>query len=141
MGEAATSQRGRKPKLGPKVRELARKIHKPLNGQKKIVRPLDTLAGVRMEMARQYRRAAAGELEAETMVRLVSALDKIRGVIEAETAPNAAGRELRITLRSSTNEQLIIPSINPSMTIEHEMQPVIDATEESVDPASDNPKD
>jgi hypothetical protein len=47
------------------------------------VGPLETLAHVRTEMARVYRLAASGRLDAGEMTKFVYALKEIRGVIEA----------------------------------------------------------
>lgn len=46
---------------------------------------LDTLAGVRGEMARLYRLAINGKIKSEEMTRLIYALKEIRCCIEAES--------------------------------------------------------
>ena len=46
---------------------------------------LDTLAGVRREMARLYRLGLNGRLRAEEMTRFIYALKEIRACLEAET--------------------------------------------------------
>ena len=47
---------------------------------------LDTLAGVRGEMARLYRLALNGRIRSDEMTRFIYALKEIRACLEAETA-------------------------------------------------------
>ena len=46
---------------------------------------LDTLAGVRAEMARLYRLALNGRIRSDEMTRFIYALKEIRACLEAET--------------------------------------------------------
>ena len=46
---------------------------------------LDTLAGVRCEMARLYRLALNGRIRSDEMTRIIYALKEIRACLEAET--------------------------------------------------------
>jgi hypothetical protein len=46
--------------------------------------PLDTLAGVRGEMARLYRLGLNGKIRSEEMTRFIYALKEIRACLEAE---------------------------------------------------------
>ena len=50
---------------------------------------LDTLSGVRGEMARMYRLALKGTVPPEEMTKFIYALKEIRGCIEAEQIPEA----------------------------------------------------
>ena len=53
---------------------------------------LDTLAGVRGEMARLYRLALNGRIRSDEMTRFIYALKEIRACLEAETLINIQQR-------------------------------------------------
>lgn len=53
---------------------------------------LDTLAGVRAEMARLYRLALNRRIRSDEMTRFIYALKEIRACIEAELLTDVAGR-------------------------------------------------
>ena len=52
---------------------------------------LDTLSGVRGEMARMYRLALKGTVAPEEMTKFIYALKEIRGCIESEQIPAMIG--------------------------------------------------
>jgi hypothetical protein len=58
---------------------------------------LDTLAGVRGEMARLYRLALNGRIQSDELTRLVYVLKEIRACVEAETL---VGIQQRLVLLS-----------------------------------------
>jgi len=53
---------------------------------------LDTLAGVRREMARLYRFGLNGRIRSEEMTRFIYALKEIRACLEAETLTDVQQR-------------------------------------------------
>ena len=60
---------------------------------------LDTLATVREEMARMYRLALKGDVEADQASKFVYVLKEIRGCIEAEVLDDVAGRLAALTAK------------------------------------------
>ena len=64
---------------------------------------LDTLAGVRREMARLYRLTLNGRLRSEDMARLIYALREIRSSIEAELLVDVQQR-LALLSRETDNQ-------------------------------------
>src|SRR5215470_4628940 len=58
---------------------------------------LDTLAGVRGEMARLYRLALNGRIASDEMTRFIYALKEIRACLEAETLIDVQQRLVMLT--------------------------------------------
>ena len=68
---------------------------------------LNTLAGVRGEMARLYRLGLNGKIRSDEMTRFIYALKEIRACLEAETLTDGAaatGRSIRSGARPSGRE-------------------------------------
>ena len=64
---------------------------------------LDTLAGVRGEMARLYRLALNGRIRSEEMTRFIYALKEIRACLEAELLTDVQ-RRLALLSRDMDNQ-------------------------------------
>src|SRR5436190_4101171 len=80
---------------------------------------LDTVAGVRSEMARLYRLALNGKIRSDEMTRYIYALKEIRACLEAETLTDVQQR-LIVLSRNMDNRhghhivhQPIVPSGGP----------------------------
>ena len=75
---------------------------KPLDYQAKFhprTKQLTTFSDIRHEMARVYRATLRGEMTTADMSRYISALDKVRVVIEAERNRDAGAAAMQITIR------------------------------------------
>ena len=69
---------------------------------------LDTLAGVRGEMARLYRLALNGRIQSDEMTRFIYALKEIRACLEAELLTDVQHR-LALLSRDMDNHNARIP--------------------------------
>jgi hypothetical protein len=65
--------------------------------------PLDTLAGVRGEMARLYRLGLNGRIRSDEMTRFVYALKEIRACLEAEILTDVQQRLVLLSRETDTH--------------------------------------
>src|SRR6187399_2230175 len=65
--------------------------------------PLDTLAGVRGEMARLYRLGLNGKIRSDEMTRFIYALKEIRACLEAEMLADVQQRLVLLTRDMENN--------------------------------------
>jgi hypothetical protein len=70
---------------------------------------LDTLAGVRGEMARLYRLALNGRIRSDELTRLVFVLKEIRACVEAETLVDVQQRLATLSRDMDTHNGQRIP--------------------------------
>jgi hypothetical protein len=70
---------------------------------------LDTLAGVRGEMARLYRLALNGRIRSDEMTRFIYALKEIRACLEAETLVDIQQRLAALSRDMDTHNGQRIP--------------------------------
>ena len=68
---------------------------------------LDTLAGVRGEMARLYRLALNGRIQSDEMTRFIYALKEIRACLEAELLTDIQHRLAALSREDNHNSQCI----------------------------------